>query len=120
MERSFPVVLTLDELKTKGQRLAQHLQRIEELKAEKAETNRYINEFIKGLNKKVVDICQLLRDGRELRLVAVEEKIYFETNTLEVYRLDTGEKVEVRALTSEEREKYSQGDFRLLDESKQQ
>lgn len=108
MERTLPVVLTLDEIKTKGEELARVCQRVEDLKEAKKDFDSLANGNIKDSMKEIEDLATVLRDGREFRQVPVEPKVYWENNTIEFWRQDTGEKIETRAMTVEEREHYSQ------------
>ncbi|MBW1937119.1 MAG: hypothetical protein JRI84_16565, partial [Deltaproteobacteria bacterium] len=49
-------------------------------------------------------LAQKIRQGSEMRLVKCRVEQDFLTNSVKTYRLDTGELVEERAMTAEERQ----------------
>ena len=59
---------------------------------------------IRGLAKSEASIAEVLRDGEEEQDVWCRERMTVETNTVDLVRLDTGEVVDTRAATSEDRQ----------------
>lgn len=111
MIKSLPVKLTVEELRSVADDLAASCVEQDRIREEKAEVTKTYNDGLKDEARKISRLARLLRERQEFRDVPCTERFVFETNTCEVYRDDTGERVEVRAMTAEEREAQSQADL---------
>lgn len=109
--RYLPVDLTLEEIKAKSDALVKLLFEQDECKEKKADQNKSLNDRIKSIGKQVGRISEVIRAGREDRELEVIKRGYFESNTVELVRTDTMKVFEVRAMTSEERERFMQMDI---------
>jgi hypothetical protein len=93
--------------KEREKRVQDHLAALAEerrLKFEKAELASEVTAKIKLAAKAARDIEEALREGKELREVKCIERFLWETHGVDVVREDTGEVIETRAMTSEERQ----------------
>lgn len=108
VRRELPVELSLEELKSKSDELVDVIFKKSGLMEEKKSAVAAYNSEIKELESKIPGLAQIIKSGQEWRQVECEKRAVFETNTIEVWRLDTNKRVEVRAMTAEEREEMSQ------------
>jgi hypothetical protein len=68
---------------------------------------QYVAEFkvaYQGLNEKFAQLGECVRSGEETRTVECMERGDAKRLVIELYRVDTGELVETRPMTSQERE----------------
>lgn len=111
LERILPVKLTIEELRTKSDEMAVSVLELEDLKERKAGAMKDFNKEIKDLGSKIHGLADVVRAGQEFRLVECFERFILETNTVEVYRGDTNARIEVRAMTGDERDRITQGEI---------
>lgn len=98
------VTLTENEVADRGRMaaaLAQEQTRIEE---ERKATDAKYRERIAGLRARIAGVQAEIRDGAKLIEVPVEWRTDWQRNVKELVRLDTGDVVEVEALTADERQ----------------
>jgi hypothetical protein len=100
--RELPVDLTPEEMVLFGQRAARAAKRKEELEAAMKLANE---EYKKAMGEAQADIThcnKCLLDGKEWREVECEVRKSYIDKTVEVYRRDTGERVEFRPMNERE------------------
>lgn len=98
--RDLPVKLTDEERLTKGDELVTAQTEYNELQAEKVK----LSAEQKPIKKRVDKLVRTLKAGTELRPVQCEKRLIDATNEVVVVRMDTGEEIERRAQTPEERQ----------------
>jgi hypothetical protein len=91
-----------------AQEMAQAVARLEELEDEFGEVKAAFKEKMAKARKTVKSCAVKIRQGFEMRLVECRMEKEFATNAVRLYRLDTGELVEERAMTVEERQRSLQ------------
>jgi hypothetical protein len=88
-----------------AQEMAQAVARLDELEAEFGEVKAAFKEKMAKAKKTVKSCAAKIRQGFEMRLVECRMEKEFATNAVRLYRLDTAELVEERAMTVEERQR---------------
>lgn len=109
--RSLPCKLSIEELQTRGTELASLCTEQEKTHEDKKDLDRGLNEKIKGLAADITATARILGQGQEFRDVECVERVLWESNTIEIWRRDTNERVQVRTMTAEEKEAYMQEDL---------
>lgn len=104
MTKQLPVKLTNEEKIAKGLEQARLRDAIRAVKAEKKVAMTGFAERLAALEKDRDRVSDDIRDGIETRAVEVREERNYRLGTLRLVRVDTGEVVETRAMTAEERE----------------
>jgi hypothetical protein len=100
--------LSKDELREKGQSLARAEQEREKNEADKKAAVDAFKSVDSELARTIKDLTTQINNKAEHRYVEVEERLDYERNLMEIYRKDTGEKINQRALTAEElQQKFS-------------
>jgi hypothetical protein len=97
---------TPEELRNLGIALSYAIGDIESLEAEKAEFMKAHKEGLKETRTKVKLLAEKIRTGSEIRMVECRLEKDFLSNSVKTYRLDTGELVEERSMTPEERQLF--------------
>jgi hypothetical protein len=95
---------SLDELRNLGISLANAIADIETLTQEKVDFMADLKGRHKDAQAKVKLLAEKIRTGSEVRLVECRLEKDFLANAVRIYRLDTGELVEERPMTQEERQ----------------
>ena len=98
------VPLTDKEQAAKAIELAAVTQEIEVAEAHLKETAAGLREEIKAMKGKQKVIAEEIREGRGQVEVQCTRRVIFETNTVQIVRDDTGEVLDERALTADERQ----------------
>lgn len=101
--RLLPVPLGDAEIALKADNLAARIKELQELEAEKKSATASFNERTKTLEKEVYALAQMVRDKAEDREVEVREVRNEERFTIDTARVDSGEIVESRPMSSTER-----------------
>ena len=103
VKRDLLVELTTNERLSKGSELAEceeEIDRIEDARKAFNDTKKAERELVE---QRRATLASTLRLGKERKEVTCSERFIFETGTVEVVRLDSGEIVEKRAMTYHER-----------------
>jgi len=104
MTRNLPVRLSDEELRSRSDDLAKaEIDRVQLETKKSAESSNY-NKQIKESKIKIADLSQAISSRQEYRDVEIEERRNEDTFMVEVWRLDTNEKISERAMTSAERQ----------------
>lgn len=99
-QRELPCELTAEQLIAHGEEMAQCELKIGELEDQRDDLNKHI----KGLRGRRHELATMIDDGSEDRLVECRIEESLAENVRRVYRCDTGEKIEERALNANERQ----------------
>jgi len=94
------------ELKAIAQEMAAHVDSLEQVEAEKKEANDQFKERIDRFKRLIKEAAHKINTGQEQRLIDCQVEKDHVQNVVRVYRLDTNELVEERALTIEERQQF--------------
>jgi hypothetical protein len=97
---------TQDELRNLGLSLANAIGDLEALAQEKAEFMADLKGRLKDAQAKVKLMAEKIRTGSEVRLVECRLEKDYLANAVRTYRTDTGELVEERPMTAEERQLF--------------
>lgn len=96
--------LTPEEQRLKGLDLAQQEKAIYDKEQEKKRAAEAFKEEIELLTRTMTTSAQILRQGYEYRPIEVEEIYDYATGSVRKKRTDTGEIIDERAMTPEERQ----------------
>ncbi len=96
--------LSEGELKQLAEQMAQDLAQISQAEADLKSIRKRIEADISKCQSDLVSVVERYRSGFEMRLIECQIQKDFQTNTVRVVRLDTGEMIRERALTAEERQ----------------
>jgi hypothetical protein len=96
--------LTAEEIRNLGVALANAIGELDSLDQEKATFMADLKSRRKDARAKMKLLAEKIRTGSEMRLVECRIEKDFLANAVRTYRLDTGELVEERAMTPEERQ----------------
>lgn len=102
--KTLTVKLTADEIKAYGEELASLCDKIAEEEEDKRLANKNASDRIRGLQQKVTAITPRIQDGEEIRAVECDVDMDYDSYTVTISRQDTGEVVEVRPMTEEEKQ----------------
>lgn len=103
-KRKLPVKLSDDELRARSDDLAKaEIDRVNLETRKSADSSNY-NRQIKESKLKIAELSQAISSRQEHRDVEIEERRNDETYMIELWRLDTQEKIEQRAMTTQERQ----------------
>lgn len=102
--RSLSVMLTEEEARAKGIELASYVQQLNELEERAKQISADMKKEIKALQAKVMVLTRIVRTGKEDREVECYERRNNSLMTIETYRTDTGELVETRPMSANERQ----------------
>ena len=97
---------SLDELRNLGLSLANAIADLEALAQEKSDFMADLKGRHKDAQAKVKLLSEKIRTGSEVRLVECRLEKDFLANAVRTYRLDSGELVEERVMTVEERQLF--------------
>lgn len=96
------VEISADELKMEGLKLSEKVEELENVQDEKKRITQSYAAEIKMLSREILHRAGIVKTGQDYRAVAVEELFNTQSKQVTVIRSDTGEVVEIRAMTSEE------------------
>jgi len=102
--RQLPVDLNEEEIADRGRAMAKSVSEKAGLQEEKKSATADINAKIKACGEVIRKLSEIISGGKEDREVSCEVKKDFDSNTVTVVRDDTGEVVEERPLTVDERQ----------------
>ena len=102
--RSLPVILTARETQAFGERAAREVGAIGEAQDRLKEVSSQIKATIACHEAELRRVSQIVRQGYEYRHVDCEDVFDLETATVRTYRCDSGEAVDERPFTREERQ----------------
>lgn len=102
--KKVPVPVTDEEKIAMSHKLAQMLCERERINGEKAAACEGWNKEIREIDKRSKQLAKAIHTGKDERDVECEEVMVFETNTVQTKRVDTGEIVDQRAMTADERQ----------------
>jgi len=108
-KKELPVVLTPDEIRERGVMMAQHINKIEGLVAQKAQVNKEIGDEIKNLQADLSLVATAVRTGEEMQMIDVLVKADPDKPLITSTRLDTGEVFDTRAMTPDEQQEEMPG-----------
>lgn len=100
--RELLVELNDDELKLESSMLAEKIDALETLEAEKKSKTAEFNKDIKLLSREVIAQANIVKTGKAVRPVECRVEFNLKTETARVYRTDTQDIVDVRDMTREE------------------
>ena len=110
-ELELPVKLNEVQLAARARMLAKMALRaigvegeIEEVREEARGRIKVLKEDLAGIRTEVRDLARAIRRGEEPGEIRVEARVAEDNSKVDVIRLDTGEVVETRALTEEDRQ----------------
>ena len=101
---NLPCVLTVQERAETANRLAEGLQQLESLEAERKSTLSDFTARTNALKATIHDLTRQVKDGEIMRSVECELQLNFTQLTAILIRSDTADIVEERPLTDKERE----------------
>jgi len=103
-DRELPVVLTVEEKAQKGFELAKLIKcRIDRVE-DKRQFLADMRDKLLRLDEKIADTETIVRTGKEQRKVRCRREMDYEANKVHIFRTDTGDVVESRAMKSSERQ----------------
>jgi hypothetical protein len=102
--RKLPVQLTDDELQQRSQALVGNIKQTDALKEEKKTATSEFKARIGACNDVTKRLTEIISSGKEERDVECEMTKDYKGGTVTVVRLDTGEVVETRPMTADERQ----------------
>lgn len=102
--QDLPVMLTKEETLDRSLELAGEIAGREVLLEQKKSSASEISAKINKINRRIVQLSLTVRDGKEMRSVECYRRFNYSKNSVETFRVDTGERVSSRAMTSEERQ----------------
>ena len=105
IKRQLLYKFTGSELKKISQEMAYTVGELDAVEQEKKDTAAAFKDRMEVLSNKIKDAAHKINSGQEQRLIDCEVVKNFDLNVVRVYRLDTGEIVEERAMTTEERQR---------------
>ena len=89
--RFLPVALKDDEVRARGEHLADTIYRRRALEAEQAAEKKAMKEDLDSLDNEIVALAVAVNDRREIRSVEIEVRANLTLGMAEEVRMDTGE-----------------------------
>lgn len=102
--RNLKCVLTESELLVYGKEMAEQEKKAEEIEDEKAAVTKALGEQVKYHSQMARSKAKLINDGFEFREVACDQTFDYPRGLVTVTRKDTGDVIEERAMTADERQ----------------
>ena len=96
--------LTDEEKMELGQRAARELQSLQQAEESKKEIDAQLKGTIEGHRAQALSFSRTLNNGYEYRDAECDERFDWESGMVIVTRCDTGERVDARPMTTEERQ----------------
>ena len=106
-----PCDLTQSEVLVFGQRNALAVDELAKVEAKKKAAAASFKAEIDGLKEQIADFSACVNTEQQLRAVDCEQRWFPARGVVEVFRLDTGEVIDSRAMTREELDKIAQLSF---------
>ena len=100
-----PVDLTPEEHRMKADELARTIDHRARMTEQKRQSMAKYSELLKGYDKQIGDLAVQIREGVEYREVPCTERQNFETNCVEIIRVDTGAVIRHETMTAKQRQK---------------
>lgn len=100
--KTLPCQLTEEEIRLRGLRLATLRSEIGDIEIEKKAANQEFKERIESREKQCGTLVKQITSGQEYREVIVKDVEDFDKQQVCTIRVDTGDTVEVRAMTPHE------------------
>ena len=101
---TLPCRLSNDEVRERGEKVAELHRQRDALEIKRKETVDLIKAQVNEIDGQIVALCTEIIGKAEWRSVEVKREKDFKRNVEELIRVDTGEVVQTRALTPEERQ----------------
>jgi hypothetical protein len=114
LKRNLPVKMTAAEVAVKAQEFAQCWQQHDELEAEKKRVTAQLSSEMKRLRGEALVLRRNVTTGFEDRLVDCHREPNVVKRCWEIFRVDTGEKIETQQMTSDELDDLQQPDLPMV------
>lgn len=101
--KNLPVPLTDEEYMVRSKELAEQVQALEKIESDKKVVANQFKGEIDAVAAKISHLAKIVKERREWREVEVNEVRNYDRMTMDTVRLDTGEVVSYRDMTSQER-----------------
>lgn len=111
--RGLPVTLTDEEMAERGHQLGKLEREIREREEHRRSVMKDLKAQIDADRGRAVELSETLESRTEDRAVPVRIEGSFAGNVVRVIRIDTGEMIEERAMSADERAKLTQTDIPL-------
>jgi len=98
------VALSKDELVDRADELSKLIEERTTLEDTAREVAKEHREQLKKMRERIEDLGDVVRSRKEIREVECKEVPDFDKEVVELFRLDTGERVHARQLTEEDRQ----------------
>lgn len=102
--RNLKCELTEGELLAYGKEMAEEEKKVEEAEEEKATVTKALGERIKYHSQMARNKAKLINNGYEYREVACDQTFDYPRGLVTITRKDTGDVIEERAMTADERQ----------------
>lgn len=106
--RTLTCLLTPAEVEARGKELARATFDWEAAEEEKKSVVKDLGDKIKEHEANMKRLSRVVRSGKEEREVEIEWRPYPESETMRLFRMDTGEEISSRPMTREEKETFRQ------------
>ena len=107
--RFLPVALKDDEVRARGEHLADTIYRRRALEAEQAAEKKAMKEDLDSLDNEIVALAVAVNDRREIRSVEIEVRANLTLGMAEEVRMDTGEITVTRPLDEKDKMRAQSG-----------
>lgn len=102
--RTLPVKLTPDEVRVRATQAAEKQEEYCDVERRKKDLTRDLGQQLKTKRSEIETLLRAVRTGKEDQLVQVTTRRNEDRRTIETLRMDTGEIIDSRAMTVEERQ----------------
>lgn len=106
--KSLPCALTIEEVRQKGEKLAQKIREYELTEEERKKATKQLGDKLKDLRAEQEQLGREIRTRKEDRDVEVREEPDNALRVVRVIRVDTGEEAYTRAMTETEIREHCQ------------
>lgn len=107
--RFLPVALGDDEVRARGEQLADTVRRRNDLEIEQATEKKAMKEALDGIESEISKLAMVVNERRETRSVEVEIRANLAIGLAEEVRTDTGEIIKSRALDEKDKMRAQAG-----------
>ena len=104
MTEELPVELSDEERIERARQLGEIVETITNKEIEKKAETKRLQSAIDELKRKRTQLAEVCRKGEELRQIECRTVCYWEDETVSIIRVDTGEIVRTRPMTSKDRQ----------------
>lgn len=101
--RMLPVLLNAEELLTKASLLSAKVHELAMEEEDQKDTKAAMKKRVDELNREITDVARIVREKAEPRPVEVHESKNYTRRIVEIVRVDTGEVIDSRPMTEQER-----------------